>query len=601
LTRSELPESRAHFTIVSVRTRVGIRRSLLVFGGYLIGSAWLWRRFIPHLATRALGGGVLDPGMFVWWLKWVAFAVTRGMNPFHSTYLNSPSGVGAMWNASTVALGVLFTPVTLAFGAVASFNIACILGPPLAAWTAWCWLRRYVTNIPAIAGGALFGFSPFVIAHARAGHLNFMWLFLLPVIAMLVENLLWRSPRPLWPTAPLLGLAVAVQFLISSEALLILIVGCVVATLLIALAHPGTATRRLPIVVPAAAVAVVTTVALCALPLYEQFAGTQAIRKPVQGIGIYGGRLAMLVHPTHLLSFHSLRGPRGHLTSIEDGLYVGWPLLAVLALTLLFFGWRRRGVLIAAVVAVLAAALQMYGTRWQIGSWSLPAPLDLLQTHVRVTDDILPGRFGILMWLAIAWLFAVALDAILTRAPNWWRGAAAVLVGAACLVPLVPASEGPASALTATPPLFTTSLRTTIPQGSTVMIAPMAEVGDSAAEMWQVASDMRFRQLGGYMLHPVGANGTPSYDPGARALTELFGIQLKTDLPFGGPLTPALRRAALAELRASKASMFIVGDSPRRDEASQLFLAELLLGRPPDRRVGGVSIWELRPRSSATV
>ena len=77
-------------------------------------------------------------------------------------------------------------------------------------------------------------------------------------------------------------------------------------------------------------------------------------------------------------------------------------------------------------------------------------------------------------------------------------------------------------------------------------------------------------------------------------LTELFGIQLKTDQPFAGRLTRQLRTAALAELRASHASMFIVGDSPRRDEFAQLVLADELLGRPPDRRLGGVFIWELR-------
>jgi hypothetical protein len=338
---------------------------------------------------------------------------------------------------------------------------------------------------------------------------------------------------------------------------------------------------------------------LCAGPLYEQFAGNQTIRQPVQAIGVYGGGLSMLVHPTHLLVLHGGRGPRGHLTSIENGLYIGWPLIALLLLTVLLLGLRRRGVVVAAVVAVLAAASQMYGTRWHIAGLSLPTPINLLQTHLHFTDDILPGRFAILMWLAIAWLFAVALDGVTTRLRGTWRTAAPLVLAAACLVPLLPAPEGPASALAAIPTLFTTSLREMIPNGSTVMVAPMAEVGDSAAELWQVASDMRFRQLGGYMLHPVG-DGIPSYGPGARVLTELFGIQLKTDRPFDGRLTPELRTAALSELRASRASMFIVGDSPRRDQFAQLLLAEQLLGRPPDRRIGGVFVWELHPRATAS-
>jgi hypothetical protein len=59
-----------------------------------------------------------------------------------------------------------------------------------------------------------------------------------------------------------------------------------------------------------------------------------------------------------------------------------------------------------------------------------------------------------------------------------------------------------------------------------------------------------------------------------------------------GPIPPALLAQARAELRATKATMFLVGFS-RRAERRQLSVAQELLGRPPDRRVGGVSIWSL--------
>src|SRR5207253_2850314 len=131
----------------------------------------------------------------------------------------------------------------------------CILGPPLSAWTAWLWLRRHVHDGPAAAGGLVFGFSRFVIGQSHSGHLMFTWLFLLPVILMLVEDLLWRSPRPLWPRAPLLGLAVALQFLIGSEALLILSLGVAGMVLLLALSNRQIARRRLRVMVPAAAAA----------------------------------------------------------------------------------------------------------------------------------------------------------------------------------------------------------------------------------------------------------------------------------------------------------------------------------------------------------
>jgi hypothetical protein len=167
-----------------------------------------------------------------------------------------------------------------------------------------------------------------------------------------------------------------------------------------------------------------------------------------------------------------------------------------------------------------------------------------------------------------------------------------LLVAAACLLPLVPGPEPPASRLALTPPLFKTSLRTTIPKGSVVMLAPMASIGNSAAELWQIRSGMRFRQLGGYMLHAVGPNGAPSYYPSARMLTRLFRIYPKRHRPYQGEVTTAMLDAARRELRDAHVSMVMVGYS-RYGEPRHLTIAERLLDRPPDRRIGGVAIWYL--------
>lgn len=566
-----------------------VRRAIAVFGGYLLVSGLLWRHLVPHLATHTLAGGLGDPGLYIWWFKWVPYALTHGLNPLHSNFVDAPAGVSAMWNTSMPAIGLLFAPVTLVFGPIVTFNLVCILGPPLSAWTAWLWLRRHVHDGPAALGGLIFGFSPFVMAQSHGGHVNFTWLAGVPIILILVEDLLWRSPRPMWPTAPLLGLAVAAQFLVSSEVLLITSLGCVGMVVLLAIRERRTLWQRVRGLLPAAAVAVGVAVALCAWPLYEQFRGDSAISGPVQPIGAYGGRLGMLVAANRFLEFHS-RSPSGHLTSVENGLYIGWPLLALLAVSAVLF-FRRRGVLIAVAALAVAIDFQMYGTRRHLFGHSFPTPFNLLQTHVEVTSHILPGRFAVVMWLAIAWLVAVALDELIARV-HGRRAVAAVIVALACLVPLVPASAERTPRLAVTPALFRTDLRRTIPDGATVMVAPMATAGNDAAELWQVRSGMRFRQLGGYMVHAVGARRTPSYGPSAQALTALFGIDLTSDRPYKGELTPAILDAARAELRASGASMLIVGYS-RLGVTRQVAIAEQLLGRPADRRLGDTSIWDL--------
>ena len=151
-------------------------RWLALLAGYVAASCAWWHELLPHLGRKTLGGGLLDPGLFIWWLRWTPFAIGHGLNPLHTDYLSALAGVSAMWNTSVFALGTVFAPITLLFGPVVSFNLALILGPPLSAWTAAMWLSRHARMLPAALGGLLFGFSPFVIEHSRAGHLNFSWL-----------------------------------------------------------------------------------------------------------------------------------------------------------------------------------------------------------------------------------------------------------------------------------------------------------------------------------------------------------------------------------------------------------------------------------------
>ena len=54
----------------------------------------------------------------------------------------------------------------------------------------------------------------------------------------------------------------------------------------------------------------------------------------------------------------------------------------------------------------------------------------------------------------------------------------------------------------------------------------------------------------------------------------------------------AILDAARAELRASGASMLIVGYS-RLGVTRQVAIAEQLLGRPADRQLGETAIWDL--------
>src|SRR5690348_16379149 len=102
----------------------------------------------------------------------------------------SPDGVNLAWATSVPGLAIPFTPLTLAFGPTFAYNVACILMPALAAWTAYL-LCHYLTGrtLPSLVGGYLFGFSSYVLS-AELSHIHTAAVFLLPLVALLVLRFL---------------------------------------------------------------------------------------------------------------------------------------------------------------------------------------------------------------------------------------------------------------------------------------------------------------------------------------------------------------------------------------------------------------------------
>jgi hypothetical protein len=562
---------------------------------YLALSLWMWHSLLPSgLTSRTLAAGLLDTSIYIWWLAWIPHALLHGMNPFLSGYLQAPHGVNAMENSSMFALGVVMTPVTELFGAVASYNILGILGPPLSAWAADVWLRRYFGRIPAFVGGLVFGFSPIVVAHAHGDHLNLTWLVLVPLILMLAEDLLWRSERPVWPAAPLLGLLLGIQLLIGSEVLALTALGCLAMALLASVAYPHKVVGRLRVLLPAAGVTLIVGGAVSAWPLYEQFSARPAFVGNPVAQDFYTGRPNLLINPTGAMQFHTTASAaltRTTLSSIENGLYIGIPLLVVLAIALAT-GYRRRPVLIAFAIALVSLTVQLGWPDRIPGILDVP-PLRVLQDHIRVMALLVPVRFAIIMWTAIAFIVADLLD----RLRSWRSRDRRVAMGLVCLglLPLLPGSVPFVAPVQPAPAFFTSSAIDAIPQGALVMLAPMATVWDTAPMLWQIDAGMRFRQIGGYMQHSLPGGGIDG-DPYTPALSLLFGID-RQGRPYTADPSAQILADARAELSESGASAFVLSDSDPAYHQIQYALALQVLGRLPDRTTGGVEIWFLQHRA----
>jgi hypothetical protein len=132
---------------------------LVLLAGYLItGLAVTWPR-VTYLWGRL--PNTRDVGGYVWDFWWVAHQLTHLSSPWVTSYLAAPVGASLGYHTLMPLPGALMTPVTLAFGPSASYNLLSILCPGVLCYlmyrAARLWLR---TQFGAIAAGAFFGISP---------------------------------------------------------------------------------------------------------------------------------------------------------------------------------------------------------------------------------------------------------------------------------------------------------------------------------------------------------------------------------------------------------------------------------------------------------
>lgn len=131
-------------------------------GAYLLLGvlAWwhVWTGGISH-TIAAEGWG--DPAQQVWFIAWVPHALGSGLNPFVSHAMFAPKGINLVLNTSILLPALVLSPITVLFGPVTAFNVACTLAPAGSAMAGYAAFSRFVRFAPAAwLGGLAYGFSP---------------------------------------------------------------------------------------------------------------------------------------------------------------------------------------------------------------------------------------------------------------------------------------------------------------------------------------------------------------------------------------------------------------------------------------------------------
>ncbi len=603
---------------------------------YLVLGAGLWW----HAWTSPSGVmtcDCTDAGRMLWYLEWIPFALGHGHALLHSTYLFHPKGFNLLTDTSVPALGVAASPVTTAFGPVAALNVVSAVIPAATAFTMYWFLLRWVRWAPAaFVGGLVYGFSAWVIVQLTFGWINLACVALLPLVAAAVDEILVRQRRR--PAVVGLGLAllVGVEFFVSVEMAMFVVMSVVLVVLLVVIGSWITDRAALRRRRRHAAVGMATAAAgsavLLAYPAWYLLAGPDHLSGQLwsQNVpGSLGNTVGNLWDPVghwgslsaqYLASLaHSgggYLGPPGPAPT-----FLGWGLLVVLAFGLL--AWRRdRRLWLLAALGVLTFALSLQVGPHHWGPWSLIY-------HLPVVLNAQQYRLGAVVVLCAAAMLAVIVDRTHSAASAWGDRrtdpaprpskadegrpvapepsgahhggtgrllpARLLAVGAAAVVAAVAlvtdaqaiAPTVPVTMQAVTVPRWFTTVAPDLPSSTVLATYPFATASWQASIPWQAIAGMPFQMAGG-----GGPPGTPSRAGPDR---QGFDVLLHASAPDTPP--PQLGRGELSAVRRAlrgwKVTSVVVPDGTGlpgfeigRGTAYGVAFFTAVLGTEPQRQTG---------------
>lgn len=346
-----------------------------------------------------------DASLAIWACAFVAHIPNwfHPFGPFYTDTIYHPYGLNLLANTTSVGLAILMIPVTWLVGPLGAFNVSVFLSIVLSG-TAMMWsLRRVVMN-PIARGlaGLIWAFSPFAMGAFDWGWTNFVFLAVPPLIFWGLVELLHTtiSPRRLGLGV---GVVLGLQTIIGAEIAAITVVA--VTTVLIIVAVPYCLVRRrLP--------GELTWLRLWRVGLWT-LAGFAPIAVPV---ALFAG-----LGPAHLNSWvwaeWFIKGGWSWSGLVNNPIGVGslgyhWDPVYPSSL---FFGWPAVIATGVAMVFLRSASARVVSIIGLIGLWFMRGsaaffnPLAIVWA-LPMFRNIIPGRFIVLTWFAVAVLTAMCID-----------------------------------------------------------------------------------------------------------------------------------------------------------------------------------------------
>jgi hypothetical protein len=488
----------------------------LLFAG--LSVLFFGRSLIGHLSERYIAMGH-DAGISIFFLEWWRYALVNHLNPFHINVVWAPSGYNLAWTASIPLAALAMSPIEITLGPVAAYNVALLLCPALSAWSAFFLCRRIVRSYwPALAGGYLFGFSPYMLAHLT-GHLTLCMVFLLPVAANLVRARLFEELTPR-KFVLIFAILLTAQFLLSLE---VLASGTLMgAVFLVLLWNYGSVNLRARLwrLVPPLTVSYLFATILVSPYLYYFFAAGSVPLASNWALAVEASPLSLVTPAmTNIAGGWKFFRTITEAPSLwEASEYFGLPAL----LLLWYFArsrWHEKGTKLLCTFWIVVIIATFGQKLWLTSTLGIPMPWMLLK-FVPVVKMILPARLSVYSFLAFAVIVAIWLSD--ERASRYSRCVVAALI-LISLLPNLSASYWTVSV--DTPPFFKDGIyRQYLSPGEEVLILPYGRKGDS--DIWLATTRMDFRLAGGYLgIAPT----VPSEFRGYPIVPELYDLDAIPD------------------------------------------------------------------------
>jgi hypothetical protein len=334
-------------------------RELAVLAAYLAaGVAATWP--LASYLTGKLPAS-RDVAIYVWDMWWVARQIIHLHDPWFTTYLAAPAGLQLGYHTLVPLLGALMTPVTLAFGPSASYNLLVIVVPGLACYAMYRVARLWLCTLPgAIAAGAFFGLSA-MLTYQAWYHLNIAYGTVFLPLTLEAAVRLRRGPTI--GRGVVLGVVLGASALVNQEsAVMALIVAAlaVVPWLAGSRAHDVAAIRLRAAAAAAAAAVVVASPQLVAM-IQQARAGGNTASAASLGYSTWVANLSSLFAPSPRLADDGLAG-LGDLYIFQtrlETLNTFGVVMSLLAVLGLLACWRSRSAWLLCLLRLGGAALAL--------------------------------------------------------------------------------------------------------------------------------------------------------------------------------------------------------------------------------------------------